>query len=118
MPDDKGAGAMPDDKGAGAVADGKGAGAVRMTKGRVPWRDDKGANVWPGKRAPAPERWSGLGRGLRNGRGAQRLALYSSSLSTARKASVGIWTEPRERIFFLPSFCFSSSFFFRVMSPP
>ena len=100
MADDKGAGAVPDDKGAGAAP------------------DDKGANVWPGKRAPAPERWSGLGRGLRNDRGAQRLALYSSSLSTARKASVGIWTEPRERIFFLPSFCFSSSFFFRVMSPP
>ena len=42
----------------------------------------------------------------------------SSSFKTAIKASVGIWTEPRERIFFLPSFCFSSSFFFRVMSPP
>ena len=42
----------------------------------------------------------------------------SSSFSTARKASVGIWTLPRERIRFLPSFCFSSSFFFRVMSPP
>ena len=25
---------------------------------------------------------------------------------------------PQGRIFFLPSFCFSSSFFFRVMSPP
>ena len=43
---------------------------------------------------------------------------YSSSLRTARKASVGSWTLPRERIFFLPSFCFSSSFFLRVMSPP
>ena len=42
----------------------------------------------------------------------------SSSLRTAMKASVGSWTEPRLRIFFLPSFCFSSSFFFRVMSPP
>ena len=31
---------------------------------------------------------------------------------------VGSWTVPRLRIFFLPSFCFSSSFFFRVMSPP
>ena len=44
--------------------------------------------------------------------------VYSSSLSTAKNASVGICTLPRERIFFLPSFCFSSSFFFRVMSPP
>ena len=118
MADDKGAGAAPDDKRAGAVADGKGEGAVADDKGAGTVPNGKRANVWPGKRAPAPERWSGLGRGLRNGRGAQRLALYSSSLSTARKASVGIWTEPRERIFFLPSFCFSSSFFFRVMSPP
>ena len=43
---------------------------------------------------------------------------HSSSLRTARNASVGICTDPRLRIFFLPSFCFSSSFFFRVMSPP
>ena len=44
--------------------------------------------------------------------------LSSSSFSTAINASVGIWTVPKLRIFFLPSFCFSSSFFFRVMSPP
>ena len=42
----------------------------------------------------------------------------SSSLRTAIKASVGICTVPRLLIFFLPSFCFSSSFFLRVMSPP
>ena len=42
----------------------------------------------------------------------------SSSFSTAMNASVGICTVPSERIFFLPSFCFSSSFFLRVMSPP
>ena len=41
-----------------------------------------------------------------------------SNLSTAMKASVGTCTVPRLRIFFLPSFCFSSSFFLRVMSPP
>ena len=46
------------------------------------------------------------------------LPSHSSSLSTARNASVGICTVPSWRIFFLPSFCFSSSFFFRVMSPP
>ena len=45
-------------------------------------------------------------------------AYSSSNLSTAMNASVGICTVPSERIFFLPSFCFSSSFFFRVMSPP
>src|SRR5699024_10616521 len=48
-------------------------------------------------------------------------AYHSSSLSsfsTAVKASLGRLTEPSWRIFFLPSFCFSSSFFLRVMSPP
>ena len=34
------------------------------------------------------------------------------------KASEGTATVPKVRIRFLPSFCFSSSFFFRVMSPP
>ena len=43
---------------------------------------------------------------------------HSSSFSTAMKASVGSCTVPRVRIFFLPSFCFSRSFFFRLMSPP
>ena len=53
------------------------------------------------------------------GRRRKSCAAYSSSsLRTAMKASVGSWTEPRERIFFLPSFCFSSSFFLRVISPP
>ena len=41
-----------------------------------------------------------------------------SSLRTAINASVGTCTVPRFRIFFLPSFCFSSSFFLRVISPP
>ena len=48
--------------------------------------------------------------------GAQSSSL--SSLSTAVKASLGRETLPSWRIFFLPSFCFSSSFFLRVMSPP
>ena len=42
----------------------------------------------------------------------------SSSFRTAMKASEGTETVPKVRIRFLPSFCFSSSFFFRVMSPP
>ena len=50
--------------------------------------------------------------------GKENAPYSSSSLSTAMNASVGSWTVPNVRIFFLPSFCFSSSFFFRVMSPP
>ncbi len=45
---------------------------------------------------------------------------HHSSLirSTARNASCGISTAPTIFMRFLPAFCFSSSFFFRVMSPP
>ena len=45
-------------------------------------------------------------------------AFYSSIFRTAMKASLGTETVPKVRMRFLPSFCFSSSFFFRVMSPP
>ena len=41
-----------------------------------------------------------------------------SSLSTAVNASLGRETLPSWRIIYLPSFCFSSSFFLREMSPP
>ncbi len=41
-----------------------------------------------------------------------------SIFRTARNASLGTWTVPNWRMRFLPSFCFSSSFFFRVISPP
>ena len=43
---------------------------------------------------------------------------YSSIFKTAINASLGTDTVPKDRMRFLPSFCFSSSFFFRVMSPP
>src|SRR5690242_14864981 len=43
---------------------------------------------------------------------------YSPTLSRARNASWGISTLPTCFIRFLPSFCFSSSLRFRVMSPP
>ena len=43
---------------------------------------------------------------------------HESIFKTARKASLGTCTLPNWRIRFLPSFCFSRSFFFRVMSPP
>ena len=43
---------------------------------------------------------------------------FSSSFSTLMKAFCGISTLPTWRIRFLPSFCFSRSFFLRLMSPP
>ena len=48
-----------------------------------------------------------------------KLRFYSSSnFNTDRKASCGTSTFPSWRIFFLPSFCFSRSFFFLEISPP
>ena len=47
-----------------------------------------------------------------------RAAYSSSSFRTAMNASGVTSTLPRRRIFFFPSFCFSRSFFFRVISPP
>ena len=47
------------------------------------------------------------------------LKFYSSSnFNTLINAFCGISTLPTWRIRFLPSFCFSKSFFFRVISPP
>ena len=46
------------------------------------------------------------------------LYFLSSSFRTLMKASCGISTFPTCRMRFLPSFCFSRSFFFLVMSPP
>ena len=43
---------------------------------------------------------------------------HSSIFSAEMNASCGISTLPNWRIFFLPAFCFSRSFFFRVASPP
>ena len=43
---------------------------------------------------------------------------YAFDFNTFTKASCGMDTLPICFIRFLPSFCFSSSFFFRVMSPP
>ena len=45
-------------------------------------------------------------------------AYLLSTWSTARKASCGISTRPTCFMRFLPSFCFSRSFFLRVASPP
>ena len=50
--------------------------------------------------------------------GSQPASRYSSTRSTARKASCGMSTRPTRFIRFLPSFCFSRSFRLREMSPP
>ena len=63
-------------------------------------------------------RFRGGSLALAKGKKEMLLLLYSSSFKTAMNASVGSCTVPKFRIFFLPSFCFSSSFFFRVISPP
>jgi hypothetical protein len=44
----------------------------------------------------------------------RRLSIFSALM----KACWGISTRPNWRIFFLPAFCFSRSFFLRVTSPP
>ena len=44
--------------------------------------------------------------------------LRQSIFKTAMNASDGTATLPTWRMRFLPSFCFSSSFFLRLMSPP
>ena len=61
------------------------------------------------KKKPLPREKSGQGNKAEN---------YSSSLRTAMKASWGTSTLPSWRMRFLPSFCFSRSFFLRVISPP
>jgi hypothetical protein len=48
----------------------------------------------------------------------RELPQFSSIFSAAMKASCGISTLPNWRIFFLPSFCLSSSLRLREMSPP
>lgn len=44
--------------------------------------------------------------------------LHPSIFNAEMNASCGMSTFPNWRIFFLPAFCFSRSFFFRVASPP
>ena len=64
------------------------------------------------------------GRGRCTGAGSRATAAragrlpYSSRVSAEMKASWGTSTRPMFFIFFLPSFCFSSSLRLRVMSPP
>ena len=55
---------------------------------------------------------------VRISRATRYLFAGSFRFSTARNASCGTSTPPTFFIRFLPFFCFSSSFRFRVMSPP
>src|SRR5262249_50337037 len=48
----------------------------------------------------------------------RRKGFAHSTFKTARKASCGMSTRPTRFIRFFPSFCFSKSLRFRVMSPP
>ena len=80
-----------------------------------------GASAAPGRRAGAfshgaaeRERRAGAARP----RNWARASHCSPTLRIARKASCGISTLPTAFIRFLPAFCFSRSFFLRVMSPP
>ena len=48
----------------------------------------------------------------------QSLSLLPDTFNTAKNASCGISTRPTRFILRFPSFCFSSNFRFREMSPP
>ena len=65
-----------------------------------------------------PERTRCGDRGAARGVGHRSAPHQSSSLRAEMNTSPGTSTRPIAFIFFLPSFCFSSSFLFRVMSPP
>ena len=72
-----------------------------------------------GRRDGGTERRGEAGRKREAKAGGERLDdSYSSTRSTARKASCGMSTRPTRFIRFFPSFCFSSSLRFRLMSPP
>ena len=117
-----------------------------LAAGRLPWhtcrrcRPDRSGGPdgrggwWPGALPALVERFGcrmpaeiGGGRGLCRWRCGAPASGYHPRHTRRRcrlvfvqfeKASWGTSTVPRLRIRFLPSFCFSSSFFFRVMSPP
>ena len=69
-------------------------------------------------RAQQPGEQSIVQRGRNPPVSGKARCLHESIFSTARNASLGTWTVPNWRMRFFPSFCFSRSFFFRVMSPP
>ncbi len=102
----------------GSAAPGRAAGR-RRTRGAPPSAGSP-AGSRPGCRAPRRSRAAGRGTAGRTRRPDRRPSSpgQPSILRAAMKADCGISTWPNCRIRFLPSFCFSSSFFLRVMSPP
>ena len=91
---------------------GKSRGTRRKTAG-TPWQDPCGSL----------HRGAGRASGVAGGPATRHflpgaLASPESEESAAMKASCGTSTRPTIFIRFLPSFCFSSSLRFRLMSPP
>ena len=56
--------------------------------------------------------------GEEQGEGEEGEWFHQLVLSTAMKASCGMFTRPMDFMRFFPSFCFSKSLRFRLMSPP
>ena len=81
----------------------------RLLQGRTPL-EVQGALVFQNKQC---RNCHSLG-----GDGGDRRCVFHSTFKTARNASCGMSTRPTRFMRFLPSFCFSSNFRFRVMSPP
>ena len=92
-------------------------------------RNQRGRGTWEDAKTPKPIESDtdtlgpfGLGFGLPFGAASRLLVLSASPLQStfriARNAFCGISTFPTCFIRFFPSFCFSRSFRFRLMSPP
>ncbi len=70
------------------------------------------------RRVTSPRKFGGLGRSAIGDRPSDHDTAQSSNRRTWMKVSEGISTRPMFFIFRFPSFCFFSSLFLRVTSPP
>ena len=89
-------------------------------RGETRLADERG-KIGLSRRAPLRRRKEVAIRAARLAERDMSVKFHQSSSPTFRmltKASLGTSTEPTRRIRFLPSFCFSSSFFLRLISPP
>ena len=89
---------------------------------RLPWRRGATSSREPRVGQPAgcrsTARWRRPASAARERSLGASEAVSQSSLRAEMKTSPGTSTRPIDFIFFLPSFCFSSSLRLRVMSPP